>query len=832
ALEIATLLEQHARFGNLPVLFLSVAENPGRRCEDGLPFRQERLYQPLLPTDLVQAVQRAIRLVRARSTVDEYLRHSLQEVENMQYALNRHAIISITDAEGRITYVNSRFCEVSGYSPHELIGQDHRILRSGQHTAEFFARMWETIGQGRVWRGEICNRRKNGVLYWIETTIVPILAPSGSPQEFISIRTDITRQKEAEGKARSMALFAVMNPAPVLRIDREGTILEANTSAAMSLGFRLEEGVNIRKLLPGMEQIDIEECIQNEEEVSFGTMVDNLFFQFVVSGVKELGVCHVYGSDITLRKKTELTLRESETRMRAILENIAEGILVTDQDGLVELVNPAAVAIFGYTEEEVVGRDVSMLMPKAFAVRHRNQLSRIHQGRHPEMVRFSREMEGLHKDGTLVAIQVSVTEFRFLGRRLFTGVIIDIRNRKKAETELRQAKEAAEKANQAKSQFLSSMSHELRTPMNAILGFAQLMESDPLEPLTVGQKDSIGEIIRAGHHLLELINEVLDLARIEAGRLQLTLEDVALGEVVEECLNLMMPLARQRNILLGGEIRECLRYVVLGDRTRLKQVLLNLLSNAIKYNREGGAVRLGCHPAESGRVRVEVADTGIGIAAERLDEVFEPFNRLGAESGDTEGTGIGLVICKRLIQLMGGDIGLRSRAGEGSLFWVELPVAARLEDDESAGRLVEEEGLGWSGRTYERTLLYIEDTPANIKLVEHLLRRRADIRLKSAPDARIGLELARVQRPDVILLDINLPGMDGYEVLRRLRQHPELSTCPVLAVSANALPADIERGLAAGFRRYLTKPLNVGQFMEALDEALSLSPPHAGKEKP
>ncbi|MBQ5939308.1 ATP-binding protein [Massilia sp. AB1] len=389
-----------------------------------------------------------------------------------------------------------------------------------------------------------------------------------------------------------------------------------------------------------------------------------------------------------------------------------------------------------------------------------------------------------------------------------------------ANAELANAIEEARNANQAKSAFLSSMSHELRTPLNAILGFAQILTSDTLPSTLEQKKEFANHILKSGRHLLTLINEILDLAKVESGTVTLSMEPVALSDTLLECRTMVEPIAAGRGVrVLFPDVAGA---VVLADRTRLKQVLLNLLSNAVKYNRESGAVVLTCEQTAPSRLRLSVQDTGQGLSAEQVASLFQPFNRLGQEGGSQEGTGIGLVVTKRLVELMGGQIGVSSSPGVGSVFWIELattaPLASALPE---GGQEVQAAAPAAPMEGEPHLLLYVEDNPANLRLIEEIVRFRPDLRLLSAPDGHIGLQLARAHRPEVILMDLNLPGMSGIEVLRQLRTDPETAAIPVIALTANAMPRDIERGIAAGFHRYLTKPIDIDKFTEAIDSTLA-----------
>ncbi len=396
---------------------------------------------------------------------------------------------------------------------------------------------------------------------------------------------------------------------------------------------------------------------------------------------------------------------------------------------------------------------------------------------------------------------------------------IDVR--KRVESELNKAIAVAKKANLAKSDFLSSLSHELRTPLSAILGFAQLIESGSPQP-TPSQKRSIEQILKAGWYLLELINEILDLALIESGKLPLSMEPTSLTEVVHECQAMIDPQAQTRGIRVTFPRFEC-AYFVLADRTRVKQVLINLLSNAIKYNKAGGTVVVDCIASTAERIRIRIKDTGDGLTPEKLAQMFQPFNRLGKETGIEEGTGIGLVVSKRLVELMGGEIGVESTVGVGSVFWIELNLSAKPQLAAGAAEPTAVAQAQVPADAQLRTLLYVEDNPANLMLVEDLIARRPDIRLLSAADGNRGVEMAHAFRPDIILMDINLPGISGVQALKLLRADPATAHIPVIALSANAIPRDIKKGLDAGFFRYLTKPIKVKEFMDTLDVALKFA---------
>jgi signal transduction histidine kinase/ActR/RegA family two-component response regulator len=521
----------------------------------------------------------------------------------------------------------------------------------------------------------------------------------------------------------------------------------------------------------------------------------------------------------------------------AILTSANFSIIATDEKGIIQLFNVGAERMLGYTAAEVVNRispsdihDPQEVMARAQAL-SLELATDIAPGFEALAYKASRGIEDSYdltyicKDGSRFPAIVSITALRDEFGGIIGYLLIGTDNsvRKRVESELNGAMAAAEKANHAKTDFLSSMSHELRTPLNAILGFAQLMESGSPAP-TPGQKRNLDQILKGGWYLLELINEVLDLALIESGKVTLSREPVSLAEVMLECRAMIEPQAQKRGIGLTFPQFEVPRFVK-ADRIRLKQVLINLLFNAVKYNKPGGAVVVQCVATPRDSIRISVRDTGAGLAPEHLAQLFQPFNRLGKEAGAEEGTGIGLVVTKRLVELMGGVIDADSAVGVGSVFWIELSLTAAPQ---LAALEAEHAAPAWPQMpdgTPLRTLLYVEDNPANLELVEQLVARRSDLRLLSASDGHLGIEFARAYRPEVILMDINLPGINGIEAMKILRADPLTSHIPIIALSANAVPRDITRGLEAGFFNYLTKPIKVNEFMDALEVALKFSQP-------
>jgi signal transduction histidine kinase/CHASE3 domain sensor protein/ActR/RegA family two-component response regulator len=519
---------------------------------------------------------------------------------------------------------------------------------------------------------------------------------------------------------------------------------------------------------------------------------------------------------------SEQALRNQKTVLESVLEGLSDGVAVITANGDPLLCNTAASRLFEDLSNVPAGQWVErygLSLPDLTTACPSAELSATRATRGEEVRQQILFVARSHHAGGLWVRMSAFPLWTDVG--VVRGAVVvftDITVHQRHQDSLARAKDEAERANQAKSEFVSRMSHELRTPLNAILGFAQLLDMARLKP---AHRDSVGQILKAGRHLLTLINEVLDISRIESGKLSLSPEPVLASDVVREALALVQPQAAERHIRIDSEAVAGSTLFLRADRQRLKQVLINLLSNAIKYNREGGMVTIACQASGEGKIRLMVSDTGSGIPADKLDRLFSPFERLGAEQSGIEGTGIGLAFSKRLTEAMGGVLGVESQAGAGSTFFIEMPGAQAP---------IEDLGLSHSGQlaaaaaavagSAHPTVLCIEDNPSNLQLIERILACRPEIRLLTALHGLAGIKLAQQHIPSLILLDVHLPDIDGKEVLLQLKADSLTAAIPVIVVSADATHRQETRLREAGARDYLTKPIDVPSFLEKVDEVL------------
>jgi PAS domain S-box-containing protein len=829
-------------------------------------------------------------LIGTDNTARKQAEAALLKAGALQRAIFNSANFSsiATDAKGVIQIFNVGAERMLGYTaaevmnkitpadisdPQEVIARAEALsLELGTTITPGFEALVFKASRGIEDIYELTYFRKDGSRFPAVVSVTALRDAQDAIIGYLLIGTDNTARKQAEAAllkagALQRAIFNSANFSSIAT-DAKGVIQIFNVGAERMLGYTAAEVMN--KITPA-DISDPQEVIARAKALSvelstpitpgFEALVfkasrgiediyeltyfrkDGSRFPAVVSvtalrDAQDAIIGYLLiGTDNTARKQVEAEqkrldqrLRDQQFYTRSLIESNIDAIMTTDPSGIITDVNKQMEALTGCTRDELIGAPFKNYFtdPELAEASIKLVLS--------EKKVTNYELTARARDGKETVVSYNATTFYDRDRRL-QGVFAaarDVTERKRLDqvlqeknVELESAKSAAEKANLAKSDFLSSMSHELRSPLNAILGFAQLMESDS-PPATPSQKESIAQILQAGWHLLKLINEILDLAKVESRQVPLSEEPVSLAEVMLECQAMIEPQAQQRGIKLTFPQFD-IPCFVLADRTRLKQVLINLLSNAIKYNLKQGTVGVKCTESTPGRIRVSIRDTGAGLNPEQLAQLFQPFNRLGQEAGGEEGTGIGLVVAKRLVELMGGVIGVESTVGVGSVFWFELisVVAPHLSMEGGEAVALAHPLVPRKARLH--TLLYVEDNPANLKLVEQIIARHPDISLLTAVNGNSGIEIARVSQPDVVLMDINLPGINGFEALKILREDPATAHIPVIAISANAMPRDIERGLKAGFFRYITKPIKLNELMEALDAALEFAEKTVGQ---
>jgi PAS domain S-box-containing protein len=778
-----------------------------------------------------------VREITDRVSTEQALR--AREERFRRLTENASDMVQLLDATARIIYSGPSVERLLGWTAEEIEGTsawDFLHPDDVPGALEELARLSTAPGTTRAVEYRV--RHRSGEWRHFEANC-RTFSPTSAAEGFVVNARDVTDRKlAAEALRRSEERYRILIETThdiITTLDPKGRFVTYQSPAfERSLGWAPAE----------MQGRDASELVHPDDLAQVHVAVKNIIVTPGSTGYAEYRYRHKDGSwrrmetfgrtmlpdsaeagvvlntrDVTERWQAEEALRRSEEHFRALTENATDLISLHDAEGRYVYQSPSIERVLGYTSAEILGHQ-----PWEFV--------------HPEDLKQAVDtlMRIPREPGTSYTVQLRMRardgSWRVLestGRTLLPdsadeGVLVisrDVTSRREAEEALRRAREEAEQANHAKSEFLSRMSHELRTPLNSILGFAQLLEGAELAPR---YQKGVQHILTAGEHLLNLINEVLDIARIESGRQQLSIEPVRLGTVMQEAVGLVRPLAAARGVWVSESFGPAADAFVRADKQRLAQVLLNLLSNAVKYNRGGGQVRLTCEPMPgatfgSGRIGVRVEDTGRGIPEDKLGELFVPFARLGAEASEVEGTGLGLALSQRLVEAMGGTLELERTSAAGSVFRVELEAT-----DDPVREAVTHSGI-WPvpvppGSGKPATLLYIEDNLANLSLVEQILEARPEWRLVPALQGRLGVDLAREHLPDVVLLDLHLPDIPGDEVLRQLRADPRTARIPIVVISADATPKAVERLRVAGATAYLTKPLRVHRFVRTIEAAL------------
>ena len=679
-----------------------------------LPANASELTAALLDAGLLSVVLSTVLLPLMLNFRQRNLRVARRALR-LQYTLDEHAIVSITDVTGRITFANDRFCQISGYSRQELIGQNHRMLKSQEHAPQLFIDMWRTIANGRTWHGDICNRSKTGGLYWVNATITPFMNARGKPEEYIAIRTEITAQKALEKAARQRELW-----------------------------------------------------------------------------------------------------------LRTILDNLGEGVYTLDAQGMLSYLNPEAERLIGWRVDELEGKSLHHI------IHHHGpdgnllpaEECPLHLAMSENRSYRSSELMFFHKDGT--GFPVSVTGAPLLAdgeQQGSVAVFSDISEERLLQQRLQDAKNAAEEAARLKADFLSTMSHEIRTPLNGVIGMTDLLLTTPLDN---EQSEFVRIIKLSADALLAIINDILDLSKIEAGRLILEHTEFSLRQIVEDCVDLLSAKAKEKELSLSCVVAAGMPDQLIGDPTRIRQILLNFLSNAIKFTTHGEV--LASAELEAGAsderpvVKIAVRDSGIGLSEAAMANLFQPFSQ--ADSSTTRkygGTGLGLSICKRLAEAMAGEIGVSSVPGVGSTFWVRIPLALGAEKPappQAFSSAAAERGQRISGK---RHLLLAEDNPINQRVAVHVLNK-----LGYAVDVvdNGALAVAAVAAGDyaLVLMDCQMPEMDGFAATAAIRRAEADSDrhLTIVAMTANALSGDREQCLAAGMDDYIAKPVDAARLKTLL----------------
>ena len=824
------------------------------------------------------------RIERSLASAREDAEKAIAQLRTLSRAVEQcPAAVVITGLDGSIEYVNPGFVTTTGYAIDEVLGRNPRCLQSGVHSKQFYVQMWQTICRGEVWRGEICNRKKDGELFWEDSTIAPVLDAGGHATHFVAVKIDITARKRAEAEfqkavdqLRETTAFqeAILNSAEysIVATDTDGTITAFNAGAERMLGYTAEEVVGrgtpviihdrdemIERtkamaaelgtpMEPGVETF-VARARRGETDEGEWTYVrkDGTKFPALLSvtAIRDkarqitgfLGIAQ----DVTARTAAEESLRASEQRYRLLTENMRDVVWTADANMNLTYMSPSMKLFTGYTAEEWL----TMSLEEKFTPQSIELLKNEYQRAMSSTLKDSAteprsdylELEYRRKNGGTVWAELKMSPL--LGTDGVPvgvqGVTRDLTTRKKAEQELQEyarklehANIAAEAASRAKSDFLATMSHELRTPLNGVIGMTELLRGTRLDSR---QREFVDACHTSGRALLDLINDILDFSKIEAGKLELEHRDFNLRELVQATLDMMAIPARQKGLRLSSQIAPQVSEHVCGDSARLRQVLVNLVGNAIKFTASGEVrVQLSSRQTPKGQpvIRFAVSDTGIGISADRLSRLFVSFSQ--ADSSTTRkygGTGLGLAISRNLVLLMAGQIGVTSQLGQGSTFWFEVPLPAVEADPSAVGPEVSTATDSPRPRSLAgRRVLLAEDNRINQMFAREVLSE-AGMECCTAGNGQEALAALAQERFDAVLMDCQMPEMDGFAATRQIRAWEKegrlAGHLPVLALTANAIKGDRERCLEAGMDAYVAKPFSAAQLLDAIEGLLAVS---------
>jgi PAS domain S-box-containing protein len=786
-----------------------------------------------------EAMQRVVATQHAlaeRAAEAEAARQALAEQHHLLSQLMRTTSQGywFIDTEGVTVDLNDAMCGLLGRPREAVVGRRAR---------EFFVaedlpvldRALEARRRGETSGYEARLQRPDGTQRLCHNNATPLLDTTGRRTGSVGLWTDLSARQETERVLRAYELAISSMADPVSVVDEDLRYRIVNDAWCRTTGFAAEQAIGrhidevLGDRLPRERRRALTDCIECQQPVVLRAPVHTLQLQDRMietryhpyrDAATGLRCVALVSRDVTDEEHAARALRDSEAKQRALLEAFPGHIAAIDSQYRFTFVNERYAALLEQAPEALVGRTVREVLGEK---RHRlaqQEVDRAFSGTSLRIERHFPPRPG--RPGLVLEVTHVPGPPQADGSRICYGFGLDITARKEAEAALIAARDQAEHANRTKSQFLAQMSHELRTPLNAIIGFAQLLQTDP--DLALGEREhgQLREIVGGGRHLLALINELLDFGRVEGGHLVVEDVPVPLAALFDECLGLVSALAMQRGLRLLPAPDTGVRAKLHGDRMRVKQVLLNLLGNAVKYNRPGGPIELACR-SQGAHWRIEVRDGGRGLSAEQCARLFQPFERLGAAASGIEGTGIGLALARRLVEAMGGNIGVDSTPGVGSCFWFTLPRAA---DDAAPTQPQALPPVARGSDQPLRRVLYIEDNPVNIVLMEAMLARLPGVTLHSADHPAEGLLQAQRDPPDLILLDIQLPEMDGFEVFARLRSQAATRHVPVVAVSADGSSASIDAALATGFCAYLGKPLDLQALLTTVQRTLHAAVPH------
>ena len=754
-------------------------------------------------------------IIYKQQKLSDELYASVSELEHQKFALDQHSIVATTDKSGRIIYANDKFCEISQYSRDELLGQDHRILNSAYHPRAFFRDMWKTIATGQTWHGEVRNKKKDGTIYWVDTTIVPFMGPQGKVERYIAIRTDISQRKAEEVRSVSLARFPAENPSPVMRMNRHGVITYANASSQMildALHISLGESLPEHMLHKGLAALNDHQS--REMEVTTAGRV----FKVTYASHPDTDDVNIYALDVTDIKESIEAIEASEKRIRQVMDTSLDGMLMVNSEAKISYWNPQAEKIFGRDADEMVGTDgLYKLFPKEQMIKIQKQFSSVLNQRI--------QITATHKDGTDIPVELSVIMIKTKGVfDYFSITIHDISERLKSEKAIKEARDQALESSNMKSMFLSTVSHEIRTPMNGIIGMTDLLMDTRLD---AEQREFTKTIHASSDALLMIINDILDFSKVEAGHLNIDNAAFSLQSMIEGTIGVVAVKANKKDIALNLFVDPDIPPALLGDTGRLRQVMLNLIDNAVKFTEQGEVnVRIK-HKGNSGdsvSLTFSVQDTGIGLSQEAQNRLFQPFVQAdGSTTRKYGGTGLGLAISQKIIQLMGGHIQVESTLGKGSQFHFELTLES--SDD------LELIGAGYDTRQLNNlNVLIVNDNTNTGFILDRYLSHwnmKVTIALNWA-SALDELEQAKNSKQafDLIILDHQIEDRNSMQIATDACQNSLYADIPMILHTGSDQFSLKQQALDAGFSALLPKPINMSHLFDCIAQALRLDIAH------